>query len=650
MKKHKVLLKTRLTLLSTIPVLAAGLILVLLYILVTYNKYMSFYSDEGLALSRSYASSIEYTIDSLSQQFDVVTKNKNVVSESLPLDNRKNILKDAASTSTFNDFSIAYSSGKTYNDTDISAREYFQQAMATKGAYVSSPVLRMTDNTITIMMGKYFTVGTSDYVVYGGLSADTFSNLIKNVRFEDDGIAFIVDKNGIVVATSTSDVAQLTELLDANSLGKSISDATATMVAGSEGSLHFKLNGKDYIAGYATTNNVEGWTIVTATPSKPIISSITKACLSVVLVAFLCAMASYFVTGVRIKRIAGPIAATSERLESMAEGDLTSPMEVFRTRDEIETMSVSMQDMVTNIRACITDITRVLTAVSRGDLTVRPAVAYKGDFAEIENSIDMILDSLNTIISGVNRSSGEVTRSAGQLAEGSSGLSNGAIAQAAAVDEMTSTVQGMAQKTQENEDKVQEALAITRETDSLAHDGTQNMAEMLEAIREIEATSQKIETINKVVEDIAFQTNILALNAAVEAARAGEAGKGFAVVADEVRSLASRSAEASQQSRQLIGESIAAVQRGTELADTTSRALESIVDGVDRVSNSIRGIAEFNIEQNVAVQQISQAMDDINAAIHKTTGTAEESAAESEQLSALATDLRNAVAHFKIKK
>ncbi len=650
MNKRKKSLRLRLMLLSTLPVLATGLLLVILYVLVTYNKYMTFYKNEGVALSRSYASSVEYTINSLSQQFDVVTKNTSVVNELIPIDQRKALLAESASTSTFKDFAIAYSSGRTYNDTNISEREYFQQAMALKDAFVSSPVLRMTDNSITIMMGKYFTQGKGEYVVYGGLNADTFSNLIKNVRFEDNGIAFILDKKGTVVATSTSAVEQLTELLGDNKLGESISSAAATMVANAEGTASFELNGTDYIAGYATANTAEGWTIVTATPSKPIVNSIMKASFLVLLVALIMAGIAIVVANIRVKRIAGPLALTSDRLEGLANGDLSSETQVFRTGDEIETMSVSMDNMVRNISACIQDIANVLTRVSHGDLTAEPSVEYPGDFRSIEESVDLILNSLNEIISGVNTSSNEVTKSAGQLAEGASGLSNGAIAQAAAVDEMTSTVQSMAQKTAENEEKVQQALAITRETDEQAHKGTQSMEEMLAAIREIEATSQKIETINKVIEDIAFQTNILALNAAVEAARAGSAGKGFAVVADEVRNLAAKSAEASQQASALINDSIAAVEKGTGLADNTSKALEDIVAGVDQVSGAIRGIAQFNTEQNVAVQQISSAMDDINAAIHQTTGTAEESAAESEELSGLASELRSAVAHFKIRK
>ena len=269
MEKKKRTLRSRLTLLSVIPVLSAGLLLVLIYVFISYSRYMSMYRDEGTALANAYASSVESTVASLSQQFDVITKNTSVVDESIPLEDRKAILADAASTSTFKDFAIAYSSGKTYNDTDISAREYFKQAMSAKGAYVSSPVLRMTDNSVTIMMGKYFYANGSDYVVYGGLDANTFSDLIKEVHFEENGIAFIIDKDGVVVGTSTNSVPQLSDLLGDSGLGgDTVQSAAKKVLSEKEGYTEFSLNGTEYIAGFARVDTAEGWSIVTATPKK----------------------------------------------------------------------------------------------------------------------------------------------------------------------------------------------------------------------------------------------------------------------------------------------------------------------------------------------------------------------------------------------
>ena len=427
-------------LLSAIPVLSACLILVGIYIVVSYGRYTSMYKDEGLALSEAYASSIEHTITSLSQQFDVVDRNAGVVDQSIPLDDRKALLKDAAATSTFKDFAIAYSSGKTYNDTDISASEYFKQAMSTKGAYVSSPVLRMTDNSVTIMMGKYFTANGQNYVVYGGLDANTFSELIKEVHYEENGIAFIMDKAGIIVGTSTSLIPQLTELTGEHSLGKSITDAAAEMLKGKTGNIEFNVGDTDYIAGYTQIDSAEGWYIVTATPKKPVIDSIFTAALMIVVVAVLATILSVIITGLRIKNIAGPISQTAKRMQDMAEGDVMTPSQVFRTNDEIETMSEASQSLINNMSAIINDLSRVLTAISQGDLTVRTSVSYPGDFVQIENAINSILNTLNEIMSGVDVSSSEVLMGSNQMAEGSQSLADGTTRQASAIEEISATI------------------------------------------------------------------------------------------------------------------------------------------------------------------------------------------------------------------
>ncbi|MBQ9521538.1 MAG: cache domain-containing protein [Oscillospiraceae bacterium] len=191
-KKRKTL-KAKLTVLSAVPVLATGFLLAVVFSVLTYSGYWKLYGNEGQALSSAYAASVVSVIDSLSQQVEAVTRNPDVIDESLPVERRKALLADAAKTSSFKDFSIAYSTGRTYNNTDISDREYFRQAMRTQDAYVSSPVLRKTDNSVTIMMGKYFSANGESYVAYGGVDAATFSNLIADVSFGENGMAFILD-------------------------------------------------------------------------------------------------------------------------------------------------------------------------------------------------------------------------------------------------------------------------------------------------------------------------------------------------------------------------------------------------------------------------------------------------------------------------
>ena len=176
------------------------------------------------------------------------------------------------------------------------------------------------------------------------------------------------------------------------------------------------------------------------------------------------------------------------------------------------------------------------------------------------------------------------------------------------------------------------------------------MAEMTEAMSRITASSAEIGKIIKTIEDIAFQTNILALNAAVEAARAGSAGKGFAVVADEVRNLASKSAEASQNTAALIEGTLRAVDNGNQMAAETAQVLGKAVDDAKEVTENIERISQASVEQAQSINQVVEGIDQISSVVQTNSATAEESAATSEELSGQAQVLKNLVDQFKLNR
>ena len=175
------------------------------------------------------------------------------------------------------------------------------------------------------------------------------------------------------------------------------------------------------------------------------------------------------------------------------------------------------------------------------------------------------------------------------------------------------------------------------------------MQQMIQAMSDISNCSSEIGKIMKIIEDIAFQTNILALNAAVEAARAGAAGKGFAVVADEVRNLASKSTEASENISALIENTLKVVENGTQIADDTAQSLIQAVNDVTEMTGIIGQISEASSVQADSIAQITMGIDQISSVVQTNSATAEESAAASEELSSQSQFMKSLVGRFKLK-
>jgi methyl-accepting chemotaxis protein len=297
----------------------------------------------------------------------------------------------------------------------------------------------------------------------------------------------------------------------------------------------------------------------------------------------------------------------------------------------------------------LNETSEVLQEMATGNLNVQVSGNYKGDHALLAQAVNHTIDSFDEVLGEFYRASSQVASSAEQVSDSSQVLSQSASEQASTTEEITASITEIAAQTKQNAANANQAnqLAITAKEQATA--GNEQMQKMLVSMAEINESSANISKIIKVIDEIAFQTNILALNAAVEAARAGSHGKGFAVVAEEVRNLAARSANAAKETTALIEGSIQKVEVGSHIANETAASLDRIVDGVDKAADLVGDIAVASNEQASAIAQVNQGINQIAQVTQTNTATSEESAATSEELANQAETLKEMVQRFKLK-
>ncbi len=343
-----------------------------------------------------------------------------------------------------------------------------------------------------------------------------------------------------------------------------------------------------------------------------------------------------------------PLIECDRVLAELAKGNLNVDV-IGDFRGDYNHTKNSLTTIIKALQGMIGEISDVLNQVAEGDLSVGIDREYNGSFAEISRAINHIINSFNEVLGDINQAAEQVAGGSDQISDSSQALAQGASEQASAIEQLTAAITEIAAQTKQNATNANQANELALNARDNAVQGNEQMKHMLKAMEGINDSSANISKIIKVIDEIAFQTNILALNAAVEAARAGQHGKGFAVVAEEVRNLAARSASAAKETTELIEGSIHEVQAGTQIANETAQALNKIVDGISHAATLVGEIAVASNEQATGIAQVDQGIIQVSEVVQNNSATAQQSAAASEELSEQADLLKGNVAKFRLK-
>jgi len=343
-----------------------------------------------------------------------------------------------------------------------------------------------------------------------------------------------------------------------------------------------------------------------------------------------------------------PLMESTHVMKELSVGNLNTSVRGNYFGD-FEVLKDSINTTIDEMSGYILEVTDVLGYIANKDLTKSISRDYRGDFSQIKDSINSITDNLGRILLEIDTSSIQVSSGVSHISSVSMNLAGGATEQSASVEALNLGIEQIANEIGDTAKGASHAESLASKALESAKIGNTDMSGMLLAMDEINASSENISKIIKVIDDIAFQTNLLALNASVEAARAGEHGRGFSVVAEEVRQLAKRSKTAAEETTSLITASIEKVKDGTVISNKTAKTLEEIASQVNEIATIAKHASKGSSMQVVSMGELLSKINEINEVTHSNAAIAEESASVTQELSSQTDTFREIVSSFKLK-
>lgn len=331
-----------------------------------------------------------------------------------------------------------------------------------------------------------------------------------------------------------------------------------------------------------------------------------------------------------------------------AAGDFSRRITKTYDDDDLRRFADSVNELVESVDRGVCEVRRVMASLAEADLTQEMTGEFQGNFAELQANVNGTMQILRNTMTGILSVASTISGNSSELSSAANQLAHRTEQQAASLEETAAALEEITTTVKTSTGRAIEASTIVGEAKDSAEKSEEIVRSAIAAMGRIEGSSQKINQIISVIDEIAFQTNLLALNAGVEAARAGEAGRGFAVVAQEVRELAQRSANAAKEIKALIGSSANEVKGGVSLVLSTGEALSEIKALVNQVNDHVASITRAAQEQSAALGEINTSVNHMDQTTQQNAAMVEETTAASQVLASEAQQLQLALSRFRL--
>lgn len=510
----------------------------------------------------------------------------------------------------------------------------------------------LTYNANRFMNGSaYLTNEVRAYAATGDkVHYDNYWNEVNVLKNRDAGVAAM--KAIGITSNEQSMIDQMSSL--SNELVPLEEEAMDYVSAGNKSAAVEYVYGEEYNQSIEKINKLKSDFLITLDErSSNIVNSLILqsrvSLFLLILSVFVTISLQVIISQISRKKMIAPVIGIMNQMREIASGKLSVEFNLKPDTSEIGMLIESIHSTKKELRKYIEDIRATLTAMADGNMAIQTGTEYKEEFKPIQNSLQLILESLNHVLRDIEAAAGQVSESSKRVSTFAQTLSQGATEQAASVDVLNREIDNLSTQLVEAAQKA----SVSREESINASELLRRSNQMIEGlsgtIQEVSSASSQIGGIAKIIEDIAFQTNILALNAAVEAARAGEAGKGFAVVADEVRNLATKSSEAAKDTTALINDTLQLINTSAKLTTDTASSLADVMMGAEQATDMVGDIVRASEYQREAIHLIQENLNQITDVVQNNVATAEASSAAAEELSDQAEALKKSTQRFILR-